>query len=187
MNNRPGRIRMFCSKECTNQKSGQVTNCLTCGVEFYSPKAAKQKFCSSKCFHVSNRWRQKNPFVCHRCGDKFTGEKRNRIFCSEECQHEARRQYKICIHCGKRFRARYIKRKFCTLKCSHASKTQPKRNCQECHKLFSPQSSTTMFCSNPCRSKSVKLFKSPQYQIGLILKEAAKIKASLIAAEGNIK
>ncbi len=187
MNNRPGRIRMFCSKECAKigQKSGQVTNCLTCGVEFYSTKAEKQKFCSSKCFHVSTRGRQENLFMCRRCGNEFTGEKRNRIFCSKECQSEVRRQYKKCTHCGKRFRARRDKRKFCTLKCSHASKTQQKKNCQECHKLFSPRSSTTIFCSNPCRSKSVKLFKSPQYQIGLILQEAAKIKTSLLAAKGE--
>lgn len=98
--------------------------CIECGAEF-TPSCSRQVCCSDKC-KLARKFKQDKasrkrvralrkkeepqPRICPECGQKFTPNRGNRIYCSDECQRErANRQRRKSKRINRRYhRARKL-------------------------------------------------------------------------------
>lgn len=138
----------YCSRECASigQSQKVALKCDFCGKEILvkrsKAEAHEHHFCSLACLGKWNGKQREKRVVktCVICGKEYSvkeGESSNSVTCSNECQHEWQRQYRVkenasnwhggggvlkCLHCGKEFKVRrYLflnkSAKFCSQKC----------------------------------------------------------------------
>lgn len=131
--------------------------CPQCKGEF-SPKYAKQRFCSRHCVAQSKK---KPPVynMCEICNQRFETNRFDLArgygrFCSRECKSLAqeKRVTIACEHCGDLFQVRPCEdeQRFCSQICSvHARKQYVV--CKNCGDEFWSKGVSRVFCSNKCQ------------------------------------
>lgn len=105
--------------------------------------------------------------VCPQCGKEFETNYSKKIYCSNECQIEAkllkRREankaklfLKTCPHCRHEFAPKRVNQIYCSDKCRIANKNfhvYTIKNCPYCGKEFIPKRVNQIFCSHKCSVK----------------------------------
>ena len=112
------------------RKCGQckTKTCERCGKKFKTRNgklAAKQRFCSKKCYDNRSGRVVK---ICIECGEEFPGKTT-----SKKCN---KCKIKICEHCKKGFIPRADDQKFCSKMCYNGSAQKRKRICTKCGGKF---------------------------------------------------
>lgn len=175
----------------SQRKEPALRTCPICGREFLA-MSGQQKYCSESCRREAARIRKREDAqrkdaarpkkkmedrTCPECGQKFTPNASNQIYCCVRCSSEAKARRakerrleevreatpRVCVICGKEFVPKCATQKTCSLECSaerrrktaikwdqeHKAKRSRVRTCRSCGAEF-PAEGKWVYCPE-CR------------------------------------
>lgn len=86
----------FCSHACYVESRRKYHECEWCGGEYRRTNTGadrEQRFCSRECVQAERAADVGFQKVCPQCGEDWTAPRRDRVYCSQECQHASLRGY----------------------------------------------------------------------------------------------
>lgn len=114
--------------------------------------------------------------VCKLCGQQFQTRSRRRLYCTDECGHQASKEQqknryhnkrslvgvhsrfdKVCAYCKKAFTARKSTARYCSNICCNKDRfhvVERSINCSYCNKLFTTTYKRQKYCSKICFNRN---------------------------------